>query len=148
MWALVTAGLVIALAAAVSVAAGRSAWRAASLTAVEARGGAIYRASCASCHGVRGEGQPNWKTPRADGSYPAPPQDASGHTWHHPDDVLRGIIRDGGGAAAPPGYPATMPAFRATLTEEQIDEVLAYIRTMWGDRERSYQRTVGQAQAP
>ena len=34
-----------------------------------------YQAHCASCHGVDLEGQPNWRTMKADGSLPAPPHD-------------------------------------------------------------------------
>ncbi|MBI3941766.1 MAG: cytochrome c [Chloroflexi bacterium] len=37
------------------------------------RGQVLYQQYCASCHGVRGEGQPNWKIPKEDGIYPAPP---------------------------------------------------------------------------
>ena len=36
--------------------------------------------NCASCHGDNLQGQPNWQQANADGSYPAPPHDASGHT--------------------------------------------------------------------
>ena len=39
-----------------------------------------YQAHCASCHGVDLEGQPNWRTMKADGSLPAPPHDETGHT--------------------------------------------------------------------
>ena len=31
-----------------------------------------YQAHCASCHGVDLEGQPNWRTMKADGSLPHP----------------------------------------------------------------------------
>ncbi len=61
-----------------------------------ALGAAVYQNACASCHGADGEGEPNWKTPKADGAYPAPPHDASGHTWHHGDGLLYQIISDGG----------------------------------------------------
>lgn len=115
------------------------------LTDVEARGRQLYQANCAACHGTKGEGQANWKSARADGTRPAPPHDPSGHTWHHPDAVLFGIVRAGGTYDAPPGYPATMPGFRGALTDVQIVEVLAYVKTMWGERERQYQSTMSQA---
>ena len=35
-----------------------------------AAGYALYLRECAACHGARGEGQPNWKIPRPDGSLP------------------------------------------------------------------------------
>lgn len=56
-------------------------------TEVIALGAAVYQANCATCHGVSGAGQPNWQSRQAGGTLPAPPHDASGHTWHHPDAV-------------------------------------------------------------
>ncbi len=41
----------------------------------------VYLQYCASCHGRRGEGEPNWREPNARGELPAPPHDAEGHTW-------------------------------------------------------------------
>ena len=37
------------------------------------RGAALYAQHCASCHGARLEGQPDWQTAGADGVLPAPP---------------------------------------------------------------------------
>jgi mono/diheme cytochrome c family protein len=143
----VALGIVAAIAIAGMAWAGwtRPAIRAAPLTDVERRGAVLYQANCASCHGTAGEGQANWKSPRADGSRPAPPHDISGHTWHHPDAVIFGIVKEGGSYGAPPGYPAAMPGFRVTLSDQQIVEVLTYVKTMWGDKERQYQRTMSEA---
>ena len=58
-------------------------------------GAAIYAKHCAACHGARLEGQPEWRTRGADGLLPAPLHDASGHTWHHPDETLFRIIKFG-----------------------------------------------------
>lgn len=103
-------------------------------------GAGVYQANCATCHGVSGAGQPNWQSRQADGMLPAPPHDASGHTWHHPDAVLLDIIRRGGEAVyGGPGLRSGMPAFGGQLTAEEIDTVLAYIKTLWGDAEREYQ---------
>lgn len=99
--------------------------------AVIAQGRAVYEQHCASCHGVQLEGQPGWQNRRADGRMPAPPHDASGHTWHHPNEVLRTIVRDGVQAYAPPGYQSDMPAFGGVLTDAQIRMVLAYIESTW-----------------
>lgn len=96
-----------------------------------AAGQAVYAAQCAACHGAKLEGQPNWKTPNADGSLPAPPHDASGHTWHHPDAVLFRIARLGGQAVAPPGFVSGMPAFGDTLNDREIRAVLAFIKSTW-----------------
>ena len=56
--------------------------------AIVARGQEVYKTSCAACHGDRLQGQENWRQRDVDGLLPAPPHDASGHTWHHPDAVL------------------------------------------------------------
>lgn len=100
----------------------------------------VYQANCATCHGAAGEGQPNWKSRGADGLYPAPPHDPSGHTWHHPDEQLLDIIRRGGQAVyGSEASPSGMPAWGDRLTEQDIEAVLAYIKTMWGNEEREYQ---------
>ncbi|MBC8507360.1 MAG: cytochrome c [Anaerolineales bacterium] len=97
-------------------------------------GKSAYAQNCASCHGANLEGQPNWKQTGLDGKLPAPPQDSSGHSWHHADDVLLSIISNGGD----PSYSA-MPAFREILTEAEIIGVLDYIKSSWGQDEREYQ---------
>lgn len=108
---------------------------------VIALGARVYQANCASCHGASGEGQPNWQSRRADRTLPAPPHDASGHTWHHPDDVLIEIIRRGGEAVyGGPGLRSGMPAFGERLGAAEIEAVLAYLKTLWGDAEREYQQ--------
>lgn len=56
--------------------------------ATVALGKTFYAERCATCHGANLEGQRDWKSPLPSGRMPAPPHDASGHTWHHPDDVL------------------------------------------------------------
>ena len=58
-------------------------------------GGELYQQHCASCHLADLSGDPDGKLPNDDGSYPPPPHDSSGHTWHHSDRVLHEIIRDG-----------------------------------------------------
>jgi mono/diheme cytochrome c family protein len=95
-----------------------------------AEGKQVYAAQCAACHGANLEGQPNWQTPLADGSYPAPPHDASGHTWHHNDRYLFETVRYGGQALAPPGMKNGMPAF-PQLSDQQIWAVLSYIKSTW-----------------
>jgi len=109
-----------------------------------ARGQAVYAANCASCHGARLEGQPDWRTRKPDGRLPAPPHDASGHTWHHPDDVLFDIVKDGLAKHAPPGYESDMPAFGGVLSDEQIWAVLAYIESTWLPEIRARQAAITQ----
>jgi len=109
-----------------------------------ARGKAIYELHCASCHGPRLEGQPNWQAKLPSGRMPAPPHDASGHTWHHPDSVLFGITKYGlvPGKFAPPGYQSDMPGFGQMLFDDEIWDVLAYIKSHWPPKIRQAQREV------
>lgn len=99
-------------------------------------GAQVYATYCATCHGARLEGEANWRSRKPDGRMPAPPHDATGHTWHHPDDVLFGITKEGlvPGKYAPPGYVSNMPAFGGTLSDEQIRAVLAYIQSTWPEQ--------------
>ena len=96
-----------------------------------ALGQTVYAAQCARCHGANLEGQPTWQERLANGRLPAPPHDASGHTWHHPDAQLFGITKHGLAPFAPPGYQSDMPAFDGALSDEQIAAVLAYIKSKW-----------------
>lgn len=112
------------------------------LTAAQMDGRGIYAANCARCHGENGEGQPEWKSQRTDGTYPAPPHDETGHTWHHADGLLFNIVKRGGGYAAPVGYKSTMPAWEGALTDAQIVAVLEYIKTLWEPWEQKQQATV------
>ena len=109
-----------------------------------ARGKAAYELHCASCHGARLEGQANWQTKLHSGRMPAPPHDASGHTWHHPDAVLFGITKHGlvPGKYAPPGYHSDMPAFGKVLADDEIWAVLAYIKSRWPPEIRRAQQEV------
>lgn len=95
-----------------------------------ALGQRIYGERCASCHGANLEGQPNWRTRRPNGRLPAPPHDANGHTWHHPDAQLVQLTLKGV-AGIVPGYESDMPAFEGVLTEGEITAVIAYIASTW-----------------
>lgn len=101
-----------------------------------ALGEKLYAQHCASCHGGSLEGQPNWRSRLPNGRMPAPPHDESGHTWHHPDEVLFGITKHGVVPPyAPPGYQSDMPGFGGKLTDEEIRAVLAYIASHWKSKE-------------
>lgn len=95
------------------------------------RGLQVYRMHCAACHGAKLEGQPNWRQRLPGGRFPAPPHDASGHTWHHPDRLLFNITRNGIERYAPPGYQSDMPAFGGKIPDADIWAVLAYIKSTW-----------------
>jgi mono/diheme cytochrome c family protein len=110
-------------------------------------GNSVYGRHCATCHGVRLEGQPKWQERLPSGRMPAPPHDASGHTWHHPDSVLFGITKHGlvPGKYAPPSYRSDMPAFGNTLSDDDIWAVLAYIKSSWPQSLREAQRDTTRA---
>lgn len=124
---------------AVSTAAANHNWE---LRNIEA-GRNLYLGNCASCHGVNLEGQPNWQSPNAEGVLPAPPHDATGHTWHHNDELLFEYTKLGGKAALEmkgvSSFNSGMPAFGETLTDNEIWDVLAYIRSTWSEQEREAQ---------
>jgi mono/diheme cytochrome c family protein len=97
------------------------------------KGAKVYKQHCAVCHGASLEGQPNWRVRLPNGRLPAPPHDETGHTWHHPDDVLFGITKHGlvPGKYAPRDYESDMPAFDGKLSDEEVWTALAYIKTHW-----------------
>lgn len=93
-------------------------------------GQVLYIQYCAACHGANLQGQSNWQTARADGSYPAPPHDASGHTWHHTDAYLIAITLQGGAAVTGTTTNA-MPAFANQLTPADAKAIIDYIKSTW-----------------
>ena len=110
-----------------------------------ARGQELYRTACASCHGAKLEGQANWRERGPDGLLPAPPHDATGHTWHHPDDVLFDLTKFGVQAYAGPGYRSAMSAFEETLSDEDILAILSYIKSTWPPGIRRRQDAINEA---
>ncbi len=80
----------------------------------------IYRGNCAACHGLTGQGRIG------------PPHNHTGNTWEHADGELMSIVLE--------GRNRRMPAFQEQLTEAEIEAVLTYIKTMWDDDQREYQR--------
>ncbi len=99
---------------------------------VLALGQQVYGAHCAACHGARLEGQPDWQTRGADGLLPAPPHDASGHTWHHDDALLFAITKHGvAKAAGLPDYRSAMPVYAGLLSDAEIVAALSWIKAQW-----------------
>jgi mono/diheme cytochrome c family protein len=104
-----------------------------------ARGAALYAERCAACHGANLEGAENWREAGPDGRLPAPPHDATGHTWHHPDDVLFAITKHGSAAVIGGGYVSDMPGFASVMSDAEIRDTLAYIKSTWPEAERAHQ---------
>ena len=106
-------------------------------------GQAVYKQHCAACHGANLEGQKNWKSRNADGKLPAPPHDETGHTWHHADELLFGIIKYG---LVPPygpkNYKTDMPALGSVLNDQDIRAIIAYIKSRWTEETRKIQAEI------
>jgi mono/diheme cytochrome c family protein len=86
------------------------------------RGQRIYYALCVSCHGVTGRG--SWRATL----FLLRPGDLADDTRRsaNADQYLFDLVRNGG---APIGRPG-MPAFGAALTDEEIRDVVQYVRSL------------------
>ncbi len=86
-----------------------------------------YQAACAACHGVEGQGHVLLNAPALNGSE---------HSWHHPDEQIIGLIRNGG---------TNMPPVGAAWDQEEIDAVLTYFKQWWSPQQRRSQTgTIGE----
>ena len=89
-----------------------------------ATGEEIYAQYCALCHGEQGRG---------DGSLSAnldpKPRDHTNGAYMNAltDDHLLKVVSEGGGAA---GLAPIMPAWQGILSEQQILDVIAFVRTL------------------
>lgn len=82
----------------------------------------LYLSQCASCHGARGEG--SW---RATLLLMRPGNLADPRVMDSlSDEYLLMLIRNGGAALGKPG----MPAFGYHLTDDEIRELIRYLRTL------------------
>lgn len=92
------------------------------------RGETVYVANCVNCHGQNGEATAEWRKTGPDGKYPPPPLNGTAHTWHHSTAVLKKTILEG----TPPEY-GSMPPWKDILTEQQVDDVIVWIKSLWPD---------------
>lgn len=106
-----------------------------------ALGKQLYTENCASCHGADLEGQPDWKRRLPTGRMPAPPHDETGHTWHHSDQDLFTMTKQGV-AALVPDYDSDMPGFEDMMNDAEIEAALAFIKSSWPERQRAFQAQV------
>jgi mono/diheme cytochrome c family protein len=86
-----------------------------------AAGEALWGAHCVDCHGDEGKGD----GPGATGLSPAPTDLTDDRHAHLPDDYLHWRIAEGGGFEP---FSSAMPAFGSELSEQQIWELVSYIR--------------------
>jgi len=80
----------------------------------------LYQTHCADCHGERAQGDGSWA-----GAYDPPPSVLTREGLSA--ERLFIATRDGGMAV---GMRATMPAFRHTLDEQSIHDIVAYIHSL------------------
>ena len=90
------------------------------------RGRQLYLKNCTVCHGINGEGAPDWHQRNPDGTYPAPPLNGTGHAWHHPysalvDTIKHGTIRLGG----------NMPPWKDRLSDQEINDIIIWFQSKW-----------------
>ena len=102
------------------------------------RGKIAYENNCVSCHMINLSGAENWKGVDSDGHRKAPPLDGSGHTWHHDDKTLHAIIKYGL-AKLVKNYEGKMIGFDDKLSDQEIDSVLAYMKSYWSIDKYEYQ---------
>jgi mono/diheme cytochrome c family protein len=97
-----------------------------SLQSVEPQTGAtIYAGACAACHGIDGKGQPPFMPPLAGNPVVLDADPSS----------LVNLILNGAQPIVVKGVPDAyrMPQFRIQLSDEQIAQVLSFVRGAWGN---------------
>jgi ubiquinol-cytochrome c reductase cytochrome b subunit len=92
-------------------------------------GAKIYAANCSSCHGAGGVGMPGTFPPLAGNTYVTGSPKAVAHTLLY---GLSGPIKVAGTA-----YTGQMPAWKGTLSNADIANVITYIRTSWGNKAKA-----------
>lgn len=97
------------------------------------QGAALYQANCAGCHGADLKGQPDWQAAAsARQGWRAPPLDAAGHAWMHDDASLFQLVKAGSQVSA-------MPAFGGRLSDNEIWQIFAFIKSRWPETVRGFQ---------
>jgi mono/diheme cytochrome c family protein len=91
-----------------------------------ALGKQVFKKHCAVCHGDQAQGDAHWRQRDANGHFPPPPLNGSGHAWHHSTEVLSDVIRDG----SPQGQ-GNMPAWKGKLTAQEIAAVVTWLQSTW-----------------
>lgn len=91
-----------------------------------ARGAEVYRVNCATCHGPTGAPAADSELVKSLGVMPANFADPLFNS-REPASTWKMVIIHGGPAM---GFSEMMPAFGATLSEQDIDNVLAHIKTL------------------
>jgi mono/diheme cytochrome c family protein len=86
-----------------------------------AHGAAVFKRYCAGCHGPDGRGGAQTFMPHVANLT------AKDYIEFLPDGFLFTVITEGGAAVGKSGF---MPAWRGTLSEQDIKDVITFIRTL------------------
>jgi len=88
-------------------------------------GAAVYAGACAACHGIDGKGQPPFMPPLAGNPVVLDADPSS----------LVNLVLNGAQPIVVKGVPDAyrMPQFRIQLSDEQIAQVLSFVRGAWGN---------------
>jgi len=89
-------------------------------------GAQTFMAKCSACHGVDGRGQGQWIPPLAGSSASMASENASSIN----------VTLNGSGRIVADGVPDAyrMPPFRNQLSDQEVADVLTFVRTSWGNR--------------
>ena len=100
-------------------------------TESEKRGQSLYIKKCQSCHGIDGVGETYTVKALTDKNYlRAPAMNDSEHAWHHTDEALVQTILDGS-----PREPRMQAWKKSGMTEDNARDIVAYIKSLWTQRE-------------
>lgn len=92
-----------------------------------AKGRAVFVEACAQCHGADGRGNPAWESEVRPVAF-----DDCG-TTAEPSEHWQRVVRDGGASV---GLSPVMPAFEGAFTADEIESVVAYLRTFCASADR------------
>ena len=95
------------------------------------RGAELFAANCATCHGVNGWPDPDSPVVKGLGVVPADFSDTLFNSREGEGEWT--LVVTHGGAAL--GFSEMMPAFGETLSAEDIENVLAYVKTLGGEHD-------------
>ncbi len=94
-----------------------------------AKGKKLYENTCQECHGAGGVGEdPKDPNAKDEFGYKAPPLNNDAHAWHHSDKSLMSTILKGSSRNK------RMVAFKDSLSGEDVENLVAYIKSLWSFR--------------
>jgi mono/diheme cytochrome c family protein len=97
-------------------------------------GKTLYADNCQACHGVGGIGEnPADPSAQDEFGFKAPALNDATHAWHHSDAGLRATIHEGSSRNE------RMIAWQEVLSDDEIDSILAYVKSTWSIRSQACQ---------